>query len=284
MSQWLIHITWSCTHSLARYARTHARTARTRTHAQHARTHARHTCTHDTHTHTDVCVTVSGVHAYQSTDCVHHCTPRVHLPAQCPDLLHGTLQIWSVHPFSFIYNTALPFPTPTHSEASQITPGAFELHMWTNTTKLIFLFSEVLQDITLINVSKVPTFPHCVSVSIYKVIYMEIHRNMVLLSGFRTQVCMDNTKVFAREQNWCKKTVKEAICIKHRAIVVNWNKGYHLPTISNQSIPSESEPCHVSSVCEQDPLFTSWHVVNLYGYIIILQIGGSLNDSISWWR
>ena len=70
---------------------------------------------------------------------------------------------------------------------------------------------------------------------------------MDLLSGHRTQVCMDNTKVLAWEQNWCKRKVKEAIRIKQRAIVMNWNKGNHLPAISNQSIPSESES-HVIGV------------------------------------
>ena len=139
---WLIQLhglAHACTHIHTHiYSYTHRHIHRcTHTHAQtHAQMHAQMHA--HAHTHTDVCVTVSGVHAYQSTDCVHHCTPRVHLPAQCPDLLHGTLQIWSVHPFSFIYITALPFPTHTHSEASQITPGALGLYMGINTTKLFF--------------------------------------------------------------------------------------------------------------------------------------------------
>ena len=40
---------------------------------------------------------------------------------------------------------------------------------------------------------------------------------------------MNNTKVLAREQDWLRRKVKEAIFIRKHNLSINWAEGYKLP-------------------------------------------------------
>ena len=55
-------------------------------------------------------------------------------------------------------------------------------------------------------------------------------------------VSMDNLRVLAREQDWLKRKVKEAIHIKQRAPSMNRDQGYQLPPIYGQIIPRPPPP------------------------------------------
>ena len=54
-------------------------------------------------------------------------------------------------------------------------------------------------------------------------------------------VSWDNTKVLAREQDWLKRKVKEAIYIKQQRPIMNRDQGYQLPSIYGHIIPPTSE-------------------------------------------
>jgi len=54
-------------------------------------------------------------------------------------------------------------------------------------------------------------------------------------------VSIQNVKVLAREKQWHRRKVKEAIYIKQRAPTMNRDQGYQLPPIYNQLIPPVTE-------------------------------------------
>ena len=57
-------------------------------------------------------------------------------------------------------------------------------------------------------------------------------------------VSLTNTKVLAREEDWFKRKIKEAINIRQQQPSINRDQGYHLPAIYSQILPPISEFRH----------------------------------------